>query len=201
MTKGLIIDGLIPQVEIAAPTLSLHAIPPEHRTRFFNRGEIDTLAHLLKGSKRILEIGCQNGRTAKAILSNDDGIELYVGVDVPPGTTLACDVQRTETPQRAGQLALDDPRFFCIVSKNGSADGHLLLHEFDAVFIDGDHSKEAVIRDHLLAESLLTGGGIIIHHDYHSLGTVGVREALLQLHGSGAKLKHVAGTWLVYCEA
>jgi len=200
MTKGLITDGVIPQVEIAAQTLSLHAIPAEHRTRFFNRGELDTLAHLLKGKKRILEIGCQNGRTAKAILSNDDEIEIYVGIDVPPGTQLACGVQQRETPALAGQLAFDDDRFFCIVSKDGSAFARRLLPEFDAVFIDGDHSHAAVLRDHALAESLVKKGGVIIHHDYHSLGTVGVREALRDLHNAGVPLKHVAGTWLVFCE-
>lgn len=36
---------------------------------------------------------------------------------------------------------------------------------FDLVFIDGDHSPEAVRRDVALAESLLTVGGVIVAHD------------------------------------
>lgn len=199
--KGLITDGLIETVTLDAPAVSLHAIPEKHRTRFFNPGELDALAYLLKDAKRILEIGCQNGRTAKTLLSNRPDIELYVGVDVPPGTPAACDVQKYETPALAGELALDDDRFFAIVSKGGSArldffpDGY-----FDAVFIDGDHSADAVKRDHATAKRLTRSGDVIIHHDYHSLGTVGVREALLDVQANGEKFYHVKNTWLVFSE-
>jgi hypothetical protein len=206
MTQGLINDGKIPQVELNPPEISLEAIPEQHRRRFFNAGELNTLAYLLRDKKCIVEIGCQNGRTAKAILSNRPDIEFYIGIDVPPGTPLACDVQKAETPERAGELALDDPRFVLMLAKNGSANLKSLLPTVDAVFIDGDHSRDAVLRDHELAEFLLSGShrislpGIIIHHDYHSLGTVGVREALLEMQEAGKRFTHVAGTWLVYSE-
>lgn len=202
MTKGVITDGKIPVVKLNAPQLSLRDIPEKHRTRFFNPGELDALAYLLRGARRVLEIGCQNGRTAKAILSNRSDVEKYIGVDVPPGTPAACDVQKNETPALAGELGLDDARFFVIVSKNGSAelsffpDGY-----FDAVFIDGDHSADAVKRDHATAKRLTRSGGVIIHHDYHSLDTVGVREALLDLQANGEELYHVKDTWLAYCSA
>lgn len=202
MIRGLITDGKIPARKLDAPPVSLDAIPEKHRTRFFNPGELDALAYLLRDAKRILEIGCQNGRTAKAILSNRPDIEIYVGVDVPPGTPAACAVQKNETPSIAGELALDDGRFYAIVSKDGSAaldffsDGF-----FDAVFIDGDHSERAVLRDHETAQRLTRRGGVIVHHDYHDLGTVGVREALLKLQAEGEKLTHVQNTWLVYCNA
>jgi len=203
MTQGLINDGKIPQVELNPPELGLEAIPIEHRRRFFNPGELDALAHLLRNSKRILEIGCQNGRTAKAILSNRPDIEIYVGVDVPPGTQLACEVQKTETPARAGELALDDERFVLLLARKGSADPIVQMirdQQFDAIFIDGDHSYEAVMRDDNLGRWIVKPGGVIIHHDYHSLGTVGVREALLEMQAGGKEFKHVAGTWLVYSE-
>jgi predicted O-methyltransferase YrrM len=200
MIKGLVTDGKIPTVKLNAPLVSLDAIPEKHRTRFFNPGEIDALAYLLKDAKRILEIGCQNGRTAKAILSNRPDIEIYIGVDVPPGTPAACAVQKNETPPIAGELALNDSRFYAIVSKDGSAALNFFPDGFfDAVFIDGDHSEAAVLRDHETAFSVLRRGGLIVHHDYHSLGTVGVKKALTEMYEDGEKLFHVENTWLVYC--
>lgn len=200
--QGLINDGVIEQVSFQPSPVDLSCIPEEHRTRFFNPGELDALAALLRTNHvwRFIEIGCQNGRTAKVLLHNLP-IDWYIGIDVPPGTPLSCAVQRTETPERAGELALGDPRFFLILTKDGSKDAlHLFYNKHvDAVFIDGDHSYEAVKRDHILAREIVRPGGLIIHHDYHDLGTVGVKQALQELAASGEKFYHVKDTWLVYC--
>ena len=188
--------------------VDLSVIPTEHRTRFFNPGELDTLAHLLKSKnvKTMVEIGCQNGRTAKALLNHLPDLEMYVGIDVPPNHITTCDVQKTEVPKTAGELALDDPRFVLLVNKDGSQSSRIyaMLPTVDAVFIDGDHSKDAVLRDHGVAQDITIAGGIIIHHDYHNLGTVGVKEALEEIdefnNHPANKFKHVTGTWLVYLD-
>ena len=66
------------------------------------------------------------------------------------------------------------------------------------MFIDGDHSEEGVWHDAGLARGLVNPGGIVIYHDYHNLGTVGVRDVLNQLTADGHKLFHVEGTWLAF---
>ncbi len=200
--KGIIDDGVIEVIDLGdLPETNLSAIPVEHRTRFFNPRELDAIVYLLRSHavQSVVEIGCQNGRTAKAILTNVRTILRYTGVDVPPGVKLACDVQRNEIPERAGELALDDDRFFLLLSKKGSEFAHSMLAECDAVFIDGDHSYEAVKRDHALAMRIVRPGGLIIHHDYHDLGTVGVKPALQEL-AQTQKFYHVKDTWLCYTQ-
>lgn len=197
--RGVITDGLIEVVDFSTIPVDLSSIPEQHRTRFFNPGELDALAYLLRNSKHVIEIGCQNGRTAKVLLNNLPAIESYIGIDVPPGSQLACSVQKTEVPDRAGELAMDEERFFLMLSKHGSA---LALYNLrkgvDAVFIDGDHSYSAVVRDHLEARKIVSKGGLIIHHDYHDLGTVGVKQAIQEMSANGEKFYHVKDTWLVY---
>ena len=57
---------------------------------------------------------------------------------------------------------------------------------FDLIFIDGDHSPDAVFRDLILAADLLHGdSGVIVAHDYTAAGeanrppwTLGVQQAV-----------------------
>jgi len=122
---------------------------------FMNRGELEVLIALVASvePKAVLEIGVNEGRTAKAILANVPGIEKYIGIDVPPGYVTAREVQRKEVPEKPGHLASSDGRFELVLRPRGSMD----LSEkefpglFDAVFIDGDHGFEAVLHDTLLA--------------------------------------------------
>jgi len=99
-------------------------------------------------------------------------------------------------------MVLGDPRFKLLLSPNGSHDlTPNDLSPCDAVFIDGDHSTAGVMQDTRLALELTRPGGIIIWHDYHDLGTVDVRDTLHALHKESPDLplRHVPGTWIVYC--
>jgi predicted O-methyltransferase YrrM len=147
----------------------------------------------------MIEIGCQEGRTAKIVLDNVPSLRKYIGIDIPSdrAPTLAC--QRGEVPRSAGVYASGDPRFFVLVCESGSlglepAD----LEACDAVFIDGDHSENAVARDSVLARSLVRPGGIIIAHDYGN-DAVEVSQALDRLDDQGWPWRHIEGTWLAYC--
>jgi len=51
----------------------------------------------------------------------------------------------------------------------------------DFVFIDADHSYEAVSRDILLSRVLLREGGQLCGHDFHSRRHRGVRKAVKEL--------------------
>ncbi|MDM5224294.1 class I SAM-dependent methyltransferase [Peribacillus sp. NJ11] len=119
--------------------------------------------------KTVIEIGIQQGATAKCILDNSPWIEKYVGIDVIPThiTTLA--IQRGEVPQIAGERVKDDSRVELIVKPNGSRDVQPSdLPAADLIFIDGDHSKVGVLLDTILARQVIRQGGIICWHDYRN---------------------------------
>lgn len=167
--------------------------------RYMHRGELDCLVHLLRDARTVVEFGCNNGRTAAAILRNVPTIEHYVGVDVPTGYSFACKVQAREVPQIPGELALDDGRFELKLRKSGTLDlTPNDLPKCDAVFIDGDHSRAAVLHDTALARAIVRPGGLIIWHDDNGLDVVDVSAVLDELAEQGADIKHVAGTWLAF---
>lgn len=169
--------------------------------RFMNPGELEVLIALVRSvlPKAVIEIGVNEGRTAKAILQNVDGIERYQGVDVEAGYVPAMKVQRNERPERPGWMAADDPRFELILRKRGSLDLEPRdLPECDVVFIDGDHGHAAVRHDIRLAEALVQPGGVIIYHDYHDLGTVDVKTVLEERAARGFQIQHVERTWLAF---
>jgi predicted O-methyltransferase YrrM len=171
-----------------------------------NPGELETLVALVRSvnAKGVLEFGINVGRTAQALLEYCPTIESYEGVDVPVGYVTEKPVQRGEVPPVAGELVKNDPRVKIIVRPTGS---HELspqdLSPCDAVFIDGDHSRKGVLNDTALAFEVLRPGGIVIWHDYHDLGTVDVRDVLqgMQKEFPAMPLRHVPGTWIVYCRA
>jgi predicted O-methyltransferase YrrM len=177
--------------------------------RFMNEGELEVLVALVASAEPrfVVEIGVNEGRTAKAILRHVPGIRRYLGVDVEPGYVPAKAVQRHEAAARPGCLIGDDLRFELILKPRGSLDlvasdlmsiGAGSFRWADAFFIDGDHGAEAVAHDTRLARACVRPGGIIVWHDYHDLGTVDVRDVLDDLALCGADLRHVAGTWLVF---
>lgn len=147
----------------------------------------------------VIEIGANSGRTAKAILRNVPGIERYVGIEVPVTYVPPKLVQRREVLPNPGELALDDARFRLLIARRGSADlGADDLPRCDAMFIDGDHSADAVRHDYALARALVRPGGIIVFHDDHGGDVVDVSGVLDGLAACGADIVHVEGTWLAF---
>lgn len=162
---------------------------------------MDILIHLIRSveARTVVEFGCNNGRTAAAVLRNVPDIERYVGIDVLPGYSFACKVQAQEIPAKAGELAAGDVRFELVVRQRGSFDlGAADLPACDVVFIDGDHSRAAVMNDRALAKAIVRPGGLIIYHDDNGLEVVDVSSVLDSLADEGADIVHVAGTWLAY---
>jgi predicted O-methyltransferase YrrM len=170
---------------------------------FLNPGEMEVLIALLRTAnvERMLEIGCNTGRTAKVLLHNLPGIQAYYGVDVPPTYRPALPFQVREIPTDPGHYAKDDPRFHLIVRPRGSQDlsSSEFAQQLDAAFIDGDHSEAAVQWDTTLCLNIVAPGGILIWHDYHALGTVGVKAVLDQLVDRHQwPIMLVQDTWLAY---
>jgi predicted O-methyltransferase YrrM len=169
--------------------------------RYFNPGELDGLLCLYESvnPRVIIEFGVNTGRNVVAALRNIPSVERYVGIDVTPDYITQMKCQRKEIPAIPGELALDDDRFELIVRPRGSFDltaGD--LPECDAVFIDADHSRDGVLNDYALAKARVREGGIIIFHDDNCLPVVEVTQTLNDLVAAGAKISHVAGTWLAF---
>lgn len=188
----------IAQAQLDVRRLNLAGVP----TNYMNPGELDVLVALISSVSptAVCEFGVNAGRTAKVILDNVPGIEEYHGWDVLPGYDFACKVQAREVPAKPGHLAAGDKRFTLHLSRLGTRDLHPATFPWvDAVFIDGDHSREAVEYDTMLARSMVQPGGIIVWHDYHDLGTVDVRDALDDMKAKeGRDIVHVEGTWLAF---
>jgi len=165
------------------PTIRIKPTPVDWnlRCRFTSPFEVESIITLLTDirAQRVMEIGCNEGRTSKVILENVPSITEYFGVDVFQGYRFACSVQEGETSDRPGKYAVGDPRFNLIVSERGS---------FDL----------AVEHDSLLAFQVVRSGGLVIWHDYHDLGKVGVKKVLEAHAKTGCDIKHVEGTWLAY---
>lgn len=186
-----------PSVTIDAPKADLSGL----HSRYVNPGELDVLIHLIasRDARVVIEIGANAGRTAKAVLRNVSTIERYIGVDVPAGYVPALAVQRQEVPTTPGHLAMDDSRFRLLVSGRGSLDLEPRdLPQCDAMFIDGDHGRRAVMHDTYLARNLVKPGGVIIWHDDHGRDVVDVSAVLDELHDGGAQIRHVEGTWIAF---
>jgi predicted O-methyltransferase YrrM len=146
--------------------------------------------------KVMIEIGCNTGHTAAAILEAVATLEKYIGIDVAPDhvPTLLC--QYSEVPSHPGHHAADDPRFFLLLQDSRTL-MHSDLEPCDAVFIDGDHSLKAVLHDSNLARALVRPGGIIIFHDYGN-DAVEATQAIDQLRADGWAIKPIENSWLAF---
>ena len=147
----------------------------------------------------MIEFGVNVGRTAKAIMDNVPGIERYTGIDVPLDYVPLLALQLDNAVPNPGEMVLDDPRFHLIVKPRGSLDLTVVdLEPCDVAFIDGDHGREAVLHDTMLARALVRPGGIIVHHDYHDLGNVDVKPVLDEMHEAGDAIYRVENSWLAF---
>lgn len=186
-----------PSITLSPRNYDIAGLP----TRFFNPGELEVLLHLYESvsPQVIVEFGVNTGRNALAALRNIDGLAEYVGVDVELGYRTKMTVQRGEVPAKPGELALHDPRFRLLLRANGTFDLQSDdLPLADVVFIDADHSRAGVENDYRLARRIVTPGGLIIFHDDNCLPVVEVTQTLNDLCDQGAKIQHIAGTWLSY---
>lgn len=171
--------------------------------RFMNEGELEVLVALLRpvAPEVVIEVGVNEGRTAKCLLRELPSIGRYWGIDVPRSCRPTLALQRHEVPQQPGAQALDNARFRLLLARRGTFDlGPGELPRADAIFIDGDHSADAVARDSRDALVNVRPGGIVVWHDYNDI--VGVKPVLDRLAAEeGLDIRHVAGTWLAWWRA
>lgn len=166
---------------------------------YLNHGELEIIVALVWSASVIVEIGLAQGRTAKAILRTLPQVQQYIGIDTGPRYRTKLVGQWGERGEDPGHLAMDDPRFNRWLLPRGSLDLHPADFPMvvDAMFIDGDHSSEAVRHDSDLARSVVAAGGLIIWHDYRNDG-VEVTRVLEEDYRRGHQIRHIENTWLAF---
>lgn len=140
----------------------------------------------------MVEVGCNEGLTAQAVLQHVPSIHRYIGIDVEAGYRFEGAWQQHDRPAEPGRLVKDDPRFRLIVRGQGE-----MPQSADVVFIDGDHGPRNVLQDSHWAASVVRSGGMIIWHDYQNTPAE-VTGVLDRLHAEGRNLVHITGTSLVF---
>lgn len=149
---------------------------PEDIDGWMWQHELAWIAEQAKTCMRVAEIGCYRGRSTKAWATN-----------VPPGGVVyAIDTWTISGIRKSFEFNLQPEiaakRVLMVQDRSEAAfewlnDGR----KFDAVFIDGDHSFDAVQRDIVLYSLALRPGGLMCGHDYDNPYYPGVTRAVKSL--------------------
>lgn len=134
---------------------------PQEIPGWLTEAEGRKLAEMAEG-KRVLEIGCYEGRSTICMAQTARHVDTVDPFDGRGTTderdTLDCFRYNLEHYELTGMVK---------VHVGTTEDvAPLLKPGYDLVFIDGDHSHEAVRRDIKAAVSLLAPGGLLAFHDY-----------------------------------
>jgi hypothetical protein len=153
--------------------------------------------------KWMLEIGTNRGYTSRVLA--DEFPDLLI-VTCDPGDQVPIEErpenQRDEyiTQDLIGKFVKDCPRVTVLKEAfhkhDWRRDG---LFKFDFIFIDGDHSYDAVLRDTRLALTMLNRPGVIMWHDYGNVADV--ERALTTLAPElPAPARPIPDSWLAIME-
>lgn len=154
----------------------------------------------LKPSK-VVEFGTFDGRTTVQFASNLGPDGRVTTIDCASGPVDFGDATGFCTPTTIGRHFLGTHMAAAIdvlTVDSLSTDWSAHRGSADLVFVDADHSHEAVLRDSRTAATMLRAGGMIVWHDFLYLD--GVTEALGEL-ACELPIRHLAGTTLAVHEA
>lgn len=160
------------------------------------------------GFKRFAEVGVLNGRACHFVLSMvQDQIDEYWGIDRWSGSS-----KWDDRYWRTSLNMLSFPKLRLLRMESGDA-ARLFAHHlgssgegyFDFVYIDADHSKEAVKRDIAFWLPLVRQTGMIGGHDYGFIDEKrvthpGVQQAVDEVFGIGPEIKawRGDGVWYIW---
>jgi predicted O-methyltransferase YrrM len=121
-----------------------------------------------------VEIGCYAGGSACLMLQrpNTKVISIDLGQPIPKETVYS-NVKNLNKFNNPYNYLEGNSQTYEMVSRLKE-----LTNEIDILFIDGDHSYQAVINDFMLYEGLVKSGGHIVFDDYRDEGCPGTKEAV-----------------------
>jgi protein-L-isoaspartate O-methyltransferase len=156
-------------------------LPVPTATRAVNtsmtENEAADLVYLSRG-KKVLEIGSANGFSACAMALG--GAEHITAIDPHswvPGSRAAMD-------ENLREFGVED-KVTIIADTFYAAFAQLQEERYDFIFIDGDHTFNAIQFDVTNARKLLAPGGILACHDYGECCCPDVRPALDMMFPEG----------------
>jgi predicted O-methyltransferase YrrM len=121
-----------------------------------------------------VEIGCYAGGSACLMLQrpNTNVISIDLGQPIPKETVYS-NVEKLNKNNNSYNYLEGNSQTYEMVDRLKE-----LTNEIDILFIDGDHSYQAVINDFMLYEGLVKSGGYIVFDDYRDEGCPGTKEAV-----------------------
>lgn len=151
---------------------------------WMSQRELRWLAEQAQQAAVIVEIGCSRGRSTRALGDHTAGTVYSIDswLDYPLVRPAGYGAQAYQLAQQnlADLIAAGRVRLL-----RGAAEDvvpellETLREQVDLVFIDGDHTYEAVRRDITLCRPLLRPGGVLSGHDYNDVPRhAGVRQAV-----------------------
>jgi predicted O-methyltransferase YrrM len=147
--------------------------------------ELTKLAELASRSKRIVEIGSWAGRSATAIAHHTPGLLFCVDTWT---RSLTLQKGAAVEPTLFNEFLFNTSGLPVIPVMTDSLTAARWFAKcgmkFDMIFIDADHTADAVRADILAWRPLLELGGILCGHDYELTGWPDVKPVVDELIGS-----------------
>ncbi len=151
--------------------------------------ELEWLAMQASTCKTIVEVGSWLGRSTRAMADNTRGT--VYAVDTWAGSDGLAEVLK-EKPEGwvkdeffKNMVGLQNVKAMQMPSLEAAALFRAQGRKIDMVFIDGDHSYEAVRADILAWRALLMPGGVLSGHDYSWTGVIKAVDELLPNRQTG----------------
>jgi len=128
-----------------------------------------------------VEVGCYAGGSACLMLQRPNTKVISIDLGQPiPKETVYFNVKKLNKFDNSYNYLEGNSQTYEMVDRLKE-----LTNEIDILFIDGDHSYQAVINDFMLYEGLVKSGGYIIFDDYRDEGCPGTKEAVDEIVESG----------------
>lgn len=183
---------------------------PRSRSMVLPLGDLLTLSAIAstRRPKRVFEIGTYTGSTTLVLAMNTPDNADLVTLDLDPEDMPAGLYGPDGRPVYvAGSLfhgTAEASKIQQVYGRSEAFDYTPYHGSFDLVYIDADHSYEAVVRDSRTAFRLVASGGLVVWDDYRWLPEHaecrGVTQALHELAGE-YPIHQLSGTRLAVCQA
>ena len=155
--------------------------------------------------KKIAEIGVYDGATTIRVLEECSQVKEYWAIDLwqqvrigTPGygkiSTLN-QVSWNKNYLKVCRFMFHFPSLKIIHASSSGASGLFSSEYFDLIFVDANHSYEAVLADIELWLPKMKLGGLLTGHDFENTDFPGVKKAVTEKFGDGIEV-YKGGIWI-----